>query len=164
MIIVVPRTWIRGVPRGYGNNKVAAEWLRAIENSLAAYREASALHDSLRTKYEVVLEFHLDPTSLADGRPPSDFRAHGTDLDNRVKQTLDGLSQTRSDTLPPGLRIVTDDKAIHRIIANKVIVDGEGGMGAWVEVRLLDEEIGLSAPCMKEAVESPQICTKGIPS
>jgi len=137
MPTLVPRTWIAGVPRGYGNNRVAAEWLQAIEHALSAYRNASVAHPE-HARYNVAFEFHIDPTSARYGAKPKPFRIHGPDVDNLVKQTLDGLAQTRSKGLPPGLRIVTDDKAVHRVIASKVIVSGDDRMGAWVKIRFVD--------------------------
>jgi len=133
---IVPRTWVPGVPRGYGDSKVASEWLRDLERSLSIYRHASDSHDPLRTRYEVTFEFCVDPASRKYSPSKADFKAHGSDLDNLVMQTLNGLSSTRSTRLPPGLRILTDDKAVYRLTATKVHVRGDDEMGVWVEIRI----------------------------
>lgn len=135
MKTIVPRKWVNGIPRGFGNDNAAA-WLRSIEHSLAEYRGLSLGHDRLVTRYAVTLEFFVNPKSPAYAPATEEFKAHGTDLDNLVKQTLDGLSQTKSKKLPPGLRIVTDDKAVYRLAATKEHVSEDEKMGVWVTVEM----------------------------
>ena len=131
---VIPRTWVPGTPRGYGDNKVAAVWLGELAEVLGAFRDAAENHDAERTRYAVTLEFRIFPESPAYH---GQNRPHGTDLDNLVKQTLDGLSHTRSKTLPPGLNIMTEDMAVYRITATKEHVQSDDETGVHVAVETL---------------------------
>jgi len=57
MVVVVPRTWVKGTPRGYGDSKVASEWIDELRVGLAQFEGVGAEHDSETVKYEVTLEF-----------------------------------------------------------------------------------------------------------
>lgn len=96
MVTVVPRTWVAGTPRGYGNDNVASEWLNEMAASLEKYRGAGEEHDRQNTRYEVTLAFRIHPERR---KYWGQNKPHGTDLDNLVKQTIDGLGETWS--LPP---------------------------------------------------------------
>jgi len=57
---------------------------------------------------------------------------HGTDLDNLVKQTVDGLAETKSKSLPSGLGVIATDKVVYQITASKGLVSYDEEMGVWV--------------------------------
>ena len=128
---VVPRTWVKGTPRGFGDSKVASVWLEELLAALGQYSGVGAGHNRERTRYEIVLEFRMFPGSAS-------YRGqnlpHGTDLDNLVKQTIDGLAETSSAGLPPGLGILCTDSAVYRIVAGKEHVSSDGETGAWITV------------------------------
>ena len=131
---IVARKWVPGIPRGYGDPKVASEWLKQIADALGAYRGAGKKPDLKKARYEVTLEFRVFPQrGMYRGQNP----IHGTDLDNLVKQTLDGLSQTRSKDLPEGLGILTSDNAVYRLLATKELVACDAEMGMWVTIETL---------------------------
>lgn len=133
METIVPRTWVPGTPRGFGDNKVASVWLNELRKALRAYSDAANAHDSKETRYTVTLEFLIDPESPAYRRQNL---PHGTDLDNMVKQTIDGLSHTRAKDLPPGLNIIGEDQAVYRIVATKEHVSGKDETGVFVAVKI----------------------------
>jgi hypothetical protein len=133
MEAVVPRTWVGGTPRGYANNEVASEWLNELPHALAQSAEAGKTHGET-ARYEVVLEFRVFPRSP---RYWGQNLPHGTDLDNLIKQTLDGLAVTRSSSLPPGLGILSSDSAVYRLVATKEHVSSDDETGAWVTVSLM---------------------------
>ncbi len=127
-------TWIQGTPRGYGNSKIAGAWLeeiaRAIESAgvLPACGGAGAM-------VAVSLDFKLNPRSKA-------YRGqnlpHGTDLDNLVKQTIDGLVSTRGGKLPSGCRLIANDSSIYSIHATKTHVSSDAEMGATVSIEIIE--------------------------
>ncbi|OHB74247.1 MAG: hypothetical protein A2Z34_00655 [Planctomycetes bacterium RBG_16_59_8] len=130
---VVPRTWVPGTPRGYGSEKVANEWLKQIEDKLGGYRGRGKSHSDT-DRYEVDLAFLINPNSA---KYCGKNLPHGTDLDNLVKQTVDGLAATKSRSLPSGLGILHDDSAVYQIVATKEHVKRDEDAGVWVTVRLL---------------------------
>ena len=133
MTIIVPRTWIPGTPRGYGDSKVSSEWLSEMAAVLEQYRGAGAAHSGT-ARYEVHLEFRINP----GGRKyRGQARVHGPDLDNLTKQTIDGLSHTRAEWMPPGLGIIENDSAVYSIVATKEHVAEDSEMGLWVTVKLI---------------------------
>ena len=134
MTPVIPRVWVPGTPRGYGNSKVAAEWLREMEQELSAYRDAARQHDPEATRYAVTLEFRVWPHSPKYG---GKNLPHGSDVDNLAKQTIDGLSHTGRGDLPPGLNAITDDKAVYRLAATKAHVASDAETGVFVTVEVL---------------------------
>lgn len=127
----IPRTWVPGTPRGFGDNKVAAIWLRELEATLGEYRDQGEHDDPRNTRYAVTLEFRIWPDSP---KYRGQNRPHGTDVDNLVKQTLDGLTHTRSKDLPPGLNVITNDRAVYRLLATKDHVGQDQDMGVFVTV------------------------------
>jgi len=132
--IVIPRTWVPGTPRGYGDSKTAAAWVRDIESALTRYRDAARGRDPDSTRYAVTLEFRLRPGSPLFG---SQNPGHGTDLDNLAKQTIDGLTRTRGGDLPAGLNAITNDNAIYRLTLSKEHVASDEEMGVFVTVEVL---------------------------
>jgi Holliday junction resolvase RusA-like endonuclease len=125
---------VKGTPRGFGNSKVACEWLNELGQALGQYAGAGQGHDKETVRYEVVLEFRIFPES------PNYWRQnlpHGTDLDNLVKQTLDGLAETRSTNLPRGLGVLATDSAVYRIVASKEHVLSDDETGVWVTVNVM---------------------------
>ncbi len=131
--MVVPKTWVPGTPRGFGDSKIAGVWLEQIETALSGFRGA-AEHHSSETRYGVTLEFHLNPTS---GKYRGQSPMHGSDLDNLVKQTIDGLATTRGGALPSGLRVMTGDNAVYKLTATKIHVTKDEDTGVFVTVEIL---------------------------
>ena len=132
MIVLLKRTWVPGTPRGFGDKKTENEWLQAMVSVLGS--KGQGLIDG---RYEIELEFLLDiesPNYRDQNRP------HGTDLDNLVKLTIDGLTPLRGR----GTGMIKDDKSVFRIVASKELVDRkdptvgrEDLTGAWITIRLL---------------------------
>ena len=131
-MVVVPRTWVKGTPRGYGDSKVASEWIAELRAGLAQFEGVGTQHDSETVRYEVILEFRVYPGSA---KYRGQNMPHGTDLDNLVKQTVDGLASTKSKSLSPGLGIIAEDKAVYRITASKDLVPDDEETGVWVCVQ-----------------------------
>jgi hypothetical protein len=134
MDTIVPRTWIQGTPRGFGDNKIASVWLMEMEVALDGYRGRGVRDDPKTTRYEVILEFRIFPNSQ---KYRGQNLPHGTDLDNLVKQTIDGLAKTNSRSLPPGLQILQSDRAVYRIIATKEHVPSDDETGVWININAL---------------------------
>ena len=130
MKVVVPRTWVSGTPRGYGNRKTEDEWLAALTRDLSRYERSVEKSSDRGGGYEIDLEFMIWPRSpkyWGQNLP------HGTDLDNLIKTTIDGLASTRGR----GLGIIFDDSAIYRIKASKSLVMDERSTGVWITIREL---------------------------
>ena len=113
---LVPRTWVSGTPRVWGDAKLASEWINDIRKALNRYSGVGRNHVLSQVRYEVVLEFHINPDSPKYG---GRMRPHGPDLGNFVKQTIDALAQTKSENMAEGLIILADDCAVYRIAATK---------------------------------------------
>jgi hypothetical protein len=128
-VIVVPRTWVPGVPRGWGNRKTEDQWLDAIEATLSHHANAVAV-DAARAQYAVTLEFRINPRSKEyNGQHAHD----GTDLDNLIKMTIDGLCATKRR----GLNILPNDRLIYQISAEKTLVETDDEMGAFITLESL---------------------------
>ena len=121
---IVPRTWVPGIPRGFGDRKKEDEWCDAIGAALSTHAGAVAA-DAPRQRYAITLDFHINPKSKAyNGQHAQD----GTDLDNLIKMTIDGICETRRR----GLKILPNDRLIYKISAEKILVDTDDQMGAFV--------------------------------
>ena len=130
MKIVVPRTWVSGTPRGYGDRKTEDEWLAALARDLSVYKRSVENSSDSGGGYDVDLEFMIwprSPTYRGQNLP------HGTDLDNLIKTTIDGLASTHGR----GLGIIFDDSAIYGIKASKFLVMDERSTGVWITIREL---------------------------
>ena len=57
-------------------------------------------------------------------------RPHGTDLDNMVKLTIDGLTPYRGR----GLGVIKDDHCVFQLTARKEHVRSDADAGAWIEL------------------------------
>ncbi len=126
MKLIVPYTWISGVPRGYGDNRTTGQWRDEIANSLEDYIGRTNGQNVEETGYEITLAFYIFPGSEKYGRQNL---PHGPDLDNLVKNTVDILHLENHN-----LRIILDDKFIFRIDASKILVDDDIKMGLWIQI------------------------------
>ncbi len=121
---ILPKTWIAGTPRTWGDRQIENEWLSTMRNALAQFVPAEP---QVVDRYEVTVEFLIWPGSPKyRGQLPE----HGPDLDNLVKLTIDVLTPLRGR----GLGIIPDDTAIYRITASKVLVMSDNETGAWLTV------------------------------
>ncbi len=111
MSTIVPRTWVRGTPRGWGDKKLEREWLGEIAVVLEPYQGAGRSVDPNVVRYELSLEFRVFPGSRRYG---GQNLPHGTDLDNLIKNTVDCLTCVREG----GLAILPDVNAVYRIVAS----------------------------------------------
>jgi Holliday junction resolvase RusA-like endonuclease len=127
MPVVVPRTWIPGIPRGWGNKKSETAWLEDLRRTLKPYCDIGLSQASVDTRYRIALEFFIWPESPKYQRKNL---PHGTDLDNLVKNTLDCLTPHRQG----GLAILHEDRALYELNAVKRIVSSDAEMGVWLAV------------------------------
>jgi len=128
-MVIVPKTWVPGIPRGFGDTKISGQWLDSIDAALSNYANTVTV-DSPRARFHVTLEFRLNPKSKAYG---GQHAQDGTDLDNLVKMTIDGLCATRTR----GLKILPNDRLIYKISAEKELVETDEEMGAFVTLETL---------------------------
>ncbi len=120
MAIAIPKTWIAGTPRGYGGT---LDWRREVGQCLGQVVNKLSPDQRLAIR----LEFRINPDS---SRYFGQNRPHGTDLDNLIKETIDGL-------LPHGGPV--DDRMIYSIEAAKVHVARDDESGVFVELHVIDE-------------------------
>ena len=125
---VVPKTWVPGTPRGYGSRKTEDEWLAELSQGLSGFRGMADESSLPEIRYEVDLDFVIWPLSPKYG---GQNLPHGTDLDNLVKMTIDGLALTEGR----GLGIIWDDSAIYRVNATKSHTEDEQSTGVWITIR-----------------------------
>jgi Holliday junction resolvase RusA-like endonuclease len=95
------------------------------------------MRDALREQWDgrlavlapiaVDLTFCIWPDSPAYG---GQNRPHGTDLDNMIKVTIDGLTPHEGR----GVGIIQDDRCVYQIVARKEQVRADADAGAWIEV------------------------------
>ena len=85
MKVLVPQTWIKGTPRGYGNKKRENEWLGEIKQALKKYRDLASTDDPVNVRYEVDFDFAVWP---GDPRYGGQKPYPGTDLDNPITHAL----------------------------------------------------------------------------
>ena len=128
MSTIVPRTWVRGTPRGWGDKILEREWLAEIALVLEPYRGVNRSVDPNVVRYEESLEFRVFPRSR---KYRGKNLPHGTDLDNLIKNTIDCLTSVREG----GLAILSDDNAVYRIVASKELVEDDDAAGVWIEIR-----------------------------
>jgi Holliday junction resolvase RusA-like endonuclease len=122
--ILLPRTWIAGTPRGWGSRHIEDEWLHAMHIALGSRWQG---RPAAIVPVAVELTFCIWPDSP---RYNGQNRPHGTDLDNMVKLTIDGLTPYRGR----GLKIIEDDRCVFQITARKELVRSDSAMGAWIEI------------------------------
>lgn len=135
MRTIVPWTWVQGTPRSFGDAAIETEWLSTVAGGLRDYQGVSADEDPDLVRYDVSLEFRVNPKSA---RYRGQHPRHGPDLDNLVKTTLDALGgETRRLETHNRLRILTDDRAIYHLAATKEHVDSDDEAGVWVRVAVL---------------------------
>jgi Holliday junction resolvase RusA-like endonuclease len=130
MRVLVPQTWIKGTPRGYGNKKREAEWLGEIRQALKKYKDLASTADPVNVRYEVDFDFAVWP---GDPRYGGQNPYHGTDLDNLIRLAVDGLTPLGGR----GAGIITDDQAIYRVNATKSHAQDADKTGLWVTVKAL---------------------------
>ena len=118
MMIIRPRTWIPGTPRGYGGNY---DWRRTVVAALGAH----AFDLQPEQQLAVTFDFRINPRSP---KYNGQNLPHGTDLDNLIKETIDAM-------LPHGGEI--DDRVIYRIEATKAQVESDADTGVFVEARTI---------------------------
>jgi len=129
---ILPPTWKSGTPRGYGDRKIEDQWLASMKRALASM-QAPSLTGTERC--EVTLEFKVWPDSPAYG---GQVPAHGPDLDNLVKLTIDGLTPHRSrDGVYRGVGIIPGDPMIYRIVASKELVHNADNTGVLIAISTL---------------------------
>jgi len=131
MKVLVPQTWIRGTPRGYGNKKREDEWLGEMRRALKKYTDLAGTDDPVNVRYEIDFDFAVWP---GDPKYGGQNPYHGTDLDNLIRLAIDGLTPLAGR----GAGIITDDQAIYRINATKSHAKDAAKTGLWVTVKALD--------------------------
>lgn len=121
-IVVVPRTWVSGNPRGYGNMKTTLTWVACLSKTLGTVKAPpGGFHYSIQLDFKVC---------AAVGCYGSQYRVTGPDLDNLVKQTIDGLATTNNY----GLKIISSDALIFQIVASKTLVEDESSAGVFISI------------------------------
>ncbi len=121
---VVPRTWVAGTPRTWGNKRYGDQWLECMKAALNQFSP----HEADRfARYEVTLEFRIWSSSP---KYHGQLTIHGPDLDTLVKHTIDVM--TRHEGL--GIGVIDDDSSIYRISSSKELVNNDDETGAWISV------------------------------
>ena len=83
-------------------------------------------------KRQVISKWAIVLRELEEAKvKPGDAKAH------IEKQTIDGLGQTKSKHLPPGLNLMTDDMAVYKLTATKEIVSSDDESGVFVTVETI---------------------------
>lgn len=124
MTVLLLRTWVAGTPRGFGAKKSEDVWIDEIRAALAHVRAPLCRKAD---RCEVILDFLVNPQSK---KYNGQNLPHGTDLDNMIKMTIDGLQTLRGR----GLGLIEEDSSVYRIVAGKEHVADDRLMGCWIEI------------------------------
>jgi hypothetical protein len=113
--------------------QMAEQWGRHICSSLAEYRDLVDKEESEDTRYDVTLEFMLNPANKEYGEH---VKVHGPYMDGLIMQMMLALGVPRSRAVADGLGALQVG-AVCRLTASKELVEKDEDAGVWVTISKL---------------------------